>query len=86
MWSLATNSKTFIVINVLIILYYCVFYVIIGKEFGADDFLPALSYVIVQCNLPELLIEVEYMMELLDTPWLTGEGMKHLCLFFVFSS
>ncbi|KAG5284336.1 hypothetical protein AALO_G00025580 [Alosa alosa] len=48
------------------------------KEFGADDFLPALSYVIVQCNLPELLIEVEYMMELLDTPWLTGEGGYYL--------
>ena len=53
----------------------CVFNVILGKEFGADDFLPVLSYVIVQCNMPELLFEVEYMMELLDTPWLTGEGM-----------
>ncbi|XP_028838732.1 ras and Rab interactor 2 isoform X2 [Denticeps clupeoides] len=44
-----------------------------GQEFGADEFLPALSYVIVQCNMPELLLEVEYMMELLETPWLTGE-------------
>ncbi|KAL2094817.1 hypothetical protein ACEWY4_009536 [Coilia grayii] len=48
------------------------------KEFGADDFLPALSYVIVQCNMPDLLLEVEYMMELLDTPWLTGEGGYYL--------
>lgn len=45
-----------------------------GQEFGADDFLPALSYVIVQCNMPELCLEVEYMMELLETSWLTGEG------------
>lgn len=46
-----------------------------GQEFGADDFLPALSYVIVQCNMPELSLEVEYMMELLETSWLTGEGI-----------
>ncbi|XP_007244539.3 ras and Rab interactor 2 [Astyanax mexicanus] len=49
-----------------------------AQEFGADDFLPALSYVIVQCNMPELLLEVEYMMELLETPWLTGEGGYYL--------
>uniref|UniRef100_A0A4W4DY51 VPS9 domain-containing protein n=1 Tax=Electrophorus electricus TaxID=8005 RepID=A0A4W4DY51_ELEEL len=49
-----------------------------GQEFGADDFLPALSYVIVQCNMPELSVEVEYMMELLDTSWLTGEGGYYL--------
>ncbi|XP_076836518.1 ras and Rab interactor 1 isoform X2 [Brachyhypopomus gauderio] len=48
------------------------------QEFGADDFLPALSYVIVQCNIPELSEEVEYMMELLDTSWLTGEGGYYL--------
>ncbi|TSL04315.1 Ras and Rab interactor 2 [Bagarius yarrelli] len=49
-----------------------------GQEFGADDFLPALSYVIVQCNMPELSLEVEYMMELLETSWLTGEGGYYL--------
>ncbi|XP_029526102.2 ras and Rab interactor 2-like isoform X1 [Oncorhynchus nerka] len=49
-----------------------------GKEFGADDFLPALSYVIVQCNMPELSVEVEYMMELLESSWLTGEGGYYL--------
>ncbi|XP_058271536.1 ras and Rab interactor 2 [Hemibagrus wyckioides] len=49
-----------------------------GQEFGADDFLPALSYVIVQCNMPELCLEVEYMMELLETSWLTGEGGYYL--------
>lgn len=45
-----------------------------GQEFGADDFLPALSYVMVLCNMPEILLEVEYMMELLESSWLTGEG------------
>ncbi len=45
-----------------------------GEEFGADDFLPALSYVMVLCNMPEISLEVEYMMELLESSWLTGEG------------
>ncbi|KAJ8405846.1 hypothetical protein AAFF_G00312830 [Aldrovandia affinis] len=49
-----------------------------GKEYGADEFLPALSYVMVQCNMPELLVEVEYMMELLEPTWLTGEGGYYL--------
>ncbi|XP_051960513.1 ras and Rab interactor 2-like isoform X2 [Xyrauchen texanus] len=49
-----------------------------GQEFGADDFLPALSYVMVLCNMPEILLEVEYMMELLETSWLTGEGGYYL--------
>ncbi|KAL0993928.1 hypothetical protein UPYG_G00115660 [Umbra pygmaea] len=49
-----------------------------AQEYGADDFLPALSYVLVQCNMPELSIEVEYMMELLESSWLTGEGGYYL--------
>uniref|UniRef100_A0A8C7TWX0 Ras and Rab interactor 2 n=1 Tax=Oncorhynchus mykiss TaxID=8022 RepID=A0A8C7TWX0_ONCMY len=49
-----------------------------GQEFGADDFLPALSYVLVQCNMPELSVEVEYMMELLEQSWLKGEGGYYL--------
>ncbi|XP_030638084.1 ras and Rab interactor 2 [Chanos chanos] len=49
-----------------------------GQEFGADEFLPALSYVLVQCDMPELCLEVEYMMELLETQWLTGEGGYYL--------
>uniref|UniRef100_A0A668SB09 VPS9 domain-containing protein n=1 Tax=Oreochromis aureus TaxID=47969 RepID=A0A668SB09_OREAU len=42
--------------------------------FSWDDFLPSLSYVIVECNKPHILIEVEYMMELLEPSWLGGEG------------
>ncbi|CAM4669220.1 unnamed protein product [Leuciscus chuanchicus] len=49
-----------------------------GQEFGADDFLPALSYVMVLCNMPEISLEVEYMMELLESSWLTGEGGYYL--------
>nr|XP_033813135.1 ras and Rab interactor 1 isoform X2 [Geotrypetes seraphini] len=40
--------------------------------YGADDFLPVLSYVLALCDIPELLLEVEYMMELLDPLLLLG--------------
>ncbi|XP_030075052.1 ras and Rab interactor 1 isoform X2 [Microcaecilia unicolor] len=40
--------------------------------YGADDFLPVLAYVLALCNIPELLLEVEYMMELLDPLLLMG--------------
>lgn len=45
-----------------------------GLDVSWDDFLPSLSYVIVECNWPYILIEVEYMMELLEPSWLGGEG------------
>ncbi|XP_052003235.1 ras and Rab interactor 3 [Xyrauchen texanus] len=48
------------------------------NEVGSEDFLPALSYVLVQCNIPQLLLETEYMMELLEPLWLTGEGGYYL--------
>ena len=40
----------------------------------SEHFLPALAYVLVRCNTPLLLLEVLYMMELLQPSWLTGEG------------
>lgn len=43
--------------------------------FGADDFLPMLTYVLVQCDMPRLDTEILYMMELIDPPLLHGEGM-----------
>ncbi|CAJ1085963.1 ras and Rab interactor 3 isoform X1 [Xyrichtys novacula] len=49
-----------------------------GQEVGWDDFLPSLSYVLVECNRPHILIEVEYMMELLEPSWLGGEGGYYL--------
>ncbi|XP_069501005.1 ras and Rab interactor 1 [Ambystoma mexicanum] len=49
-----------------------------GDVYGADDFLPVFSYVLALCDLPDLLLEVEYMMELLDPSLLMGEGGYYL--------
>ncbi|KAF7229953.1 ras and Rab interactor 2 isoform X1 [Nothobranchius furzeri] len=54
-----------------------------GQEVSWDDLLPSLSYVIVECNRPQLLIEVEYMMELLEPSWLGGEGGYYLTSVYV---
>ncbi|XP_069750216.1 ras and Rab interactor 2-like, partial [Narcine bancroftii] len=53
-----------------------------GEPYGADEFLPALSYVLAECDLPDLLLEVEYMMELLDQSELIGEGGYYLVSFY----
>ncbi|XP_027711875.1 ras and Rab interactor 1 [Vombatus ursinus] len=45
-----------------------------GESAGADEFLPLLSAVLAQCDLPDLLPEAEYMAELLEPGLLTGEG------------
>lgn len=45
-----------------------------GEDAGADEFLPLLSLVLAQCDLPDLLLEAEYMSELLEPTLLTGEG------------
>ncbi|XP_062851654.1 ras and Rab interactor 2 [Trichomycterus rosablanca] len=49
-----------------------------GRKYGADDFLPMLTYVLAQCNMPQLDTEIEYMMELLDPSLLHGEGGYYL--------
>ncbi|KAM5246186.1 ras and Rab interactor 2 [Ctenodactylus gundi] len=49
-----------------------------GRMYGADDFLPVLTYVIAQCDMLELDLEVQYMMELLDPSLLHGEGGYYL--------
>lgn len=46
--------------------------------YGADDFLPVLTYVIAQCDMLEIDTEIEYMMELLDPSLLHGEGGYYL--------
>ena len=48
-----------------------------GRLYGADDFLPMLTYVLAQCDMPQLDNEILYMMELLDPSLLNGEGTKH---------
>lgn len=47
---------------------------VLGRMYGADDFLPMLTYVLAQCDMPELDTEIQYMMELLDPSLLHGEG------------
>ncbi|KAL0964430.1 hypothetical protein UPYG_G00323730 [Umbra pygmaea] len=49
-----------------------------GRLYGADDFLPMLTYVLAQCDLPQLDNEILYMMELLDPSLLHGEGGYYL--------
>ncbi|XP_067848033.1 ras and Rab interactor 3 [Heptranchias perlo] len=49
-----------------------------AKPYGADDFLPVLMYVLARSNLTSLLLDVEYMMELLDPSLHLGEGYYYL--------
>ncbi|XP_041960483.1 ras and Rab interactor 2 isoform X2 [Alosa sapidissima] len=49
-----------------------------GRMFGADDFLPMLTYVLAQCDMPQLDTDIQYMMELLDPTLLCGEGGYYL--------
>ncbi|XP_049319950.1 ras and Rab interactor 3 [Astyanax mexicanus] len=49
-----------------------------GKAHGADDFLPVLLYVLARCNMAALLLDVEYMMELMDPALQLGEGSYYL--------
>ncbi|XP_059376590.1 ras and Rab interactor 3 [Carassius carassius] len=49
-----------------------------GKAHGADDLLPVLMYVLARCNISALLLDVEYMMELMDPALQLGEGSYYL--------
>ncbi|KAM4566720.1 ras and Rab interactor 2 isoform 1-T1 [Odontesthes bonariensis] len=49
-----------------------------GMVFGADDFLPCLTWVLLRCNLVTLQVDTDYMMELLDPAQLQGEGGYYL--------
>ncbi|XP_029965287.1 ras and Rab interactor 2 isoform X2 [Salarias fasciatus] len=49
-----------------------------GKVFGADDFLPCLTWVLLRSDLVTLQIDTDYMMELLDPAQLQGEGGYYL--------
>ncbi|XP_028320267.1 ras and Rab interactor 3 isoform X1 [Gouania willdenowi] len=48
------------------------------KVFGADDFLPCLTWVLLRSDLITLQIDTDYMMELLDPTQLQGEGGYYL--------
>lgn len=45
-----------------------------GTVFGADDFLPCLTWVLLRSDVVTLQIDTDYMMELLDPTQLQGEG------------
>ncbi|KAM9787390.1 ras and Rab interactor 3 isoform 2-T2 [Syngnathus typhle] len=49
-----------------------------GRAHGADDFLPVMIYVLARCNLSDLVLDVEYMMELMDPTLTIGEGSYYL--------
>ncbi|KAM6932973.1 ras and Rab interactor 2 [Xenentodon cancila] len=49
-----------------------------GTAFGADDFLPCLTWVLLRSNLVTLQVDTDYMMELLDPTQLQGEGGYYL--------
>ncbi|XP_052000876.1 ras and Rab interactor 3 [Xyrauchen texanus] len=49
-----------------------------GKSHGADDLLPVLMYVLARINIGALLLDVEYMMELMDPALQLGEGSYYL--------
>lgn len=42
--------------------------------YGADDFLPCLTWVLLRSDLVTLQVDTDYMMELLDPTQLQGEG------------
>ncbi|KAJ8280263.1 hypothetical protein GJAV_G00052440 [Gymnothorax javanicus] len=49
-----------------------------GAVFGADDFLPCLTWVLLRCDVTTLQLDTDYMMELLDPMQLQGEGGYYL--------
>ncbi|XP_049596336.1 ras and Rab interactor 3 [Syngnathus scovelli] len=49
-----------------------------GRAHGADDFLPVMIYVLARSNLSDLVLDVEYMMELMDPTLTIGEGSYYL--------
>ncbi|XP_051966036.1 ras and Rab interactor 2-like isoform X2 [Xyrauchen texanus] len=49
-----------------------------GVVFGADDFLPCLTWVLLRSDVAILQIDTDYMMELLDPTQLQGEGGYYL--------
>ncbi|XP_075999858.1 ras and Rab interactor 2 isoform X2 [Genypterus blacodes] len=48
------------------------------KVFGADDFLPCLTWVLLRSDVATLQLDTDYMMELLDPMQLQGEGGYYL--------
>ncbi|XP_034023748.1 ras and Rab interactor 2 isoform X2 [Thalassophryne amazonica] len=49
-----------------------------GVVFGADDFLPCLTWVLLRSDVVTIQVDTDYMMELLDPTQLQGEGGYYL--------
>ncbi|XP_048836785.1 ras and Rab interactor 3 [Brienomyrus brachyistius] len=49
-----------------------------GTVYGADDFLPCLTWVVLHSDITTLKLDTDYMMELLDPMLLQGEGGYYL--------
>ncbi|XP_028977650.2 ras and Rab interactor 3 isoform X2 [Esox lucius] len=49
-----------------------------GVVFGADDFLPCLTWVLLRSDVITLQLDIDYMMELLEPTQLQGEGGYYL--------
>jgi hypothetical protein len=48
-----------------------------GVVYGADDFLPCLTWVLLRSDVVTLQLDTNYMMELLDPTQLQGEGTNY---------
>lgn len=69
--------------RLFLIVVLCVCVCVSGRLYGADDFLPMLTYVLAQCDMPQLDNEILYMMEVLDPSLLHGEGTAHIYLLYM---
>uniref|UniRef100_A0A3B5L5N6 VPS9 domain-containing protein n=1 Tax=Xiphophorus couchianus TaxID=32473 RepID=A0A3B5L5N6_9TELE len=67
------NKKNQILLKVCKSIYHSM-----SAVFGADDFLPCLTWVLLRSNLVSLQVDTDYMMELLDPTQLQGEGGYYL--------
>lgn len=73
------NKKVQILLKVCKSIYHSMTaYTSSGAVFGADDFLPCLTWVLLRSDVVTLQQDTDYMMELLDPTQLQGEGGYYL--------
>ncbi|XP_075920359.1 ras and Rab interactor 2-like [Petromyzon marinus] len=49
-----------------------------GRQLGADEFMPVLTYVLVRCDIATLKQDMDYMTELMEPCMIHGEGQYYL--------
>uniref|UniRef100_A0A3Q3W903 VPS9 domain-containing protein n=1 Tax=Mola mola TaxID=94237 RepID=A0A3Q3W903_MOLML len=72
------NKKVQILLKVCKIIYHSMSANATSGMFGADDFLPCLTWVLLRSDVVTLQIDTDFMMELLDPTQLQGEGGYYL--------